>query len=452
MMNEEEIIKSKLNTYRPEYNAADWAAMEKLLDGKKDKKPIILWWKYGLAVGLFLIASIGGVAVYEASKNQNSIAQENTKNSTSTQKSISNKTSKQQVALDETAVVSSNNNTPSLDNSLTSKASKQQAVSNAPHSNSTGSAKSANAKQPISILANIATQLQSSLNLLSPKENEVIAASSRRELIDYHMALAEAINNELSENLMYQKKEEFVSSRSNRKKIPIEYSIALQGSGLLNLSLKNNKVNLFLDQFSDVSLVGQMMIGKHVGAYVGIGYADRVAGVKSDSAKYDNLVYSKLNVLRDKSEGLNIPIGVTLNIYNDAYLNVYSKVGLNNIILLKQHTKVEYTTDPNTPLAASNLQRVGNAVISSSADFAAPSMNFEESSNVLTDNIAVKTYTTTPAEKYLPEFNLAFGIKANMTKNLGFVFEPSYRIDFRSKHREVVSHNLALSGALVYTF
>jgi hypothetical protein len=93
MRSEEEIIKSKLSTYKPAFNEGDWQAMEKMLDNKKDKKPIFIWWKYGLAIGIISLFAMGvGAYMYaNKTKNTNTLTQVDAINNSSVNNNINNK-------------------------------------------------------------------------------------------------------------------------------------------------------------------------------------------------------------------------------------------------------------------------------------------------------------------------------------------------------------------------
>ncbi len=465
MINEEDLIKSKLNAYRPSFEASDWAAMEKLLDEKSDKKPIVIWWRYGLAVGLFFLLSAGLVA-YFANNNQSNISQSTSNpisnNSTNTSNTNSKIKSTNSLSSNSKSNTSTNNfaTVKSTNPSNQSIINKHQVKSSNPILNY-HSAKENTLIQFISP-ANTANNFVAIANdriLQNNIENNSISSMALREKqmkIEFSQLALTEIEHTTIENTIKSTSGTFANIRKRASNIPLDYSIALQGSGLINLALQRNSVNLYLDQLSDANLIGQVMIGNHVGVYTGIGYADRKTAATHDSTIYSDIVYSNLNVLNNKNIGISIPVGITANIYKQAFINVYAKAGINNLVFLKEYTTVEYTSNPATPISNNATYQVGNTMISSSADLLTANADYNVSNanplSVYNNEILQKTYKEKPTERYLAELNLAVGIKAKMTKNLSFVFEPAYRMGFKNKHRSEVYHSLAFSGAFVFSF
>ena len=459
MMNEDEIIKSKLNAFRPAFEEADWKAMEKLLDKKEDKKPIVIWWKYGLAIGLLCLLG-AGVISYQINK-------EHISKPISTIATNTTNTSISKKLITSTSNTTTKNNKNATENQLMLP---NKSINTTPINNATSNAKSVNHSSSKnmngynSINTNVYTTATSAKNRLMLEANanvdlynaSTIVASSviaKQNMIDFTKNNLNEIQNSVFENSIKTNQSDFSTIKKRKNiNIPIEYSIGLQAGGLINFAFNRNNVKLYLDQMSDAGIIGQVMFANRVGIYAGVNYVDRKANSKIDNSLYTDITYTIMNVKNDKKVGVSIPIGITTNLYKQAYFNIYSKVGINNIIFLKQITTIEYLNNISTItyIPIDNTTQIGNALVSSSADYSIK-REVEVNSN-LNNGYNEKTYKYTSAEKYLAELNIAFGIKSKMTKNLSFVFEPAYRVGFKNKNRTENTHSIALTGAFICSF
>jgi hypothetical protein len=462
MRSEEEIIKSKLSTYKPAFNEGDWQAMEKMLDNKKDKKPIFIWWKYGLAIGIISLFAMGvGAYMYaNKTKNTNTLTQVDAINNSSVNNNINNKV----------------NNTSSTIQSTNSEASTEEATNDIVQNKSNiSSNKQTSTKNTINNISainkstnnsffsskenssrNISTQIptNTTINTLENIVQDNIRSMQRNEFISFAMSSIDKINQSTEERTVCNTITDFanVKDKKHISKIPLEFSLTAQASGVINLALYQNKVNLYIDQLSDAGVLGQVMIGKRFGLYTGISYVDRLSKRNVDSSLYNDVSYTNSVVKKDKIEGVAIPIGVTVSLYKQAYVQVYTKVGVNNIIPIRQTTVVEFNNDPIPPTAPTNTQQYGNTIVSSSLDNSFASNLYETSNKTASNNSFSKVYKTKPAEKYQAELQIALGLKAKMTKNLAFTFEPAYRLGIKNKSRTDNTHGIAVSGGFVYTF
>ncbi|MEI6313105.1 MAG: hypothetical protein WCP57_12660 [Bacteroidota bacterium] len=455
MKKEEEIIQSKLNSYRPAFEMQDWNAMEKLLDNKNDRKPIVIWWKYGLAIGLFSMLAMAGIAItVKMNANHQSLPvaidkSNTTKKVNTTNSAITTKTSNTPISTNQNNLNSSLYNPQ---NSASNTSSNKVSNSFYNTKNNASSTHSATRKERRVIQEYLPSTIEN--QLLLNADNAVIATSRKAEYIAFYQQAIASIETTPVFTNQPNKTESFIKNKA--KSIPLSYSIGIQGSGLINFSLNKNIVDLYLDQFSDANVLAQLNIGKYMGTYIGLGYADRkTINHHYTTDAFTDITYTSYRVLNNKSIGISIPVGVSANIYQQAYLNVYAKAGINNIVFLKQVSKVEFTNSSTPLVTANNTKQVGNALINSSTDLMAVNSIYTQNTSAVVatnDDKFVHRFTKKSDEKYLAEMNLALGLKANMTKNIAFVFEPSYRLGFKNQYRTEYTHSIALSGAIVLTF
>jgi hypothetical protein len=433
----DKLMKEKLHSFKPSFEEQDWLAMEKMLDNRSRKFMLLSWWKYGVAAAAFV--GIMGVCFlsYTFQKRNNELGESTIK---SAAERVFSKESKQ---LNFT--LNSRNSLANHWLNLPSISSNQQPMQLAHCSNHS----TAMLSQPItnaSVLGLAVGNLELKNSPVDRNEESVSIPTMSATLIA-EMEEIPSFHNNGTEEVILQKK-------SRRL---INFSVSLDAGALANISMETKtnakELNIYSDGFSDAGVNFFVTLLNRVGLYTGIKYADRKSFSRPDS--FELGINNRLLNAKSKIVGINIPIGIHFNIYDQKYCNVYTKIGINNIIPWQETIHYETIDNTNTTaMLVETTKNIGNTKFSASVDNGVSFDNKTISySTSPTNALPIKhKLHQKPKEQYLAELQLSFGLKVKATRNLAFNLEPAYLLDLKNSHRAENSFNFALNTGITYSF
>ena len=437
----DKIMQEKLQSFKPPFEQQDWLAMEKLLDNQPRKIVLFPWWKYGLAAAAF-IGIISASLLSYTYQNRHEVSKEFA-TSNANQKSLAN-FSGLPIYLSNVGTLLSNQ----LPTAPSNFSSKKQNHSNLLNNVSTTNQFKANQMANVSTSNSIATNVEWNDNHM--KQNvESISLPTLSSILLTELQENHTFNHDKMEEVILQK-------RSVRL---FQFSMSADAGALAQISIETKtnakELNVYSDIFSDAGINFFVTLMNRVGLYTGIKYADRKSFSRPDSLELGN--NNRLLNAKSKIVGINIPIGIHFNIYDQKYCSVYSKVGINNIIPLQETIRYETidNTNSNAPLIETTTN-IGNTKFSASADnsvsFDTKSVSYSTNANNSNPLPVKHTLHQKPNEKYLAELQIAFGLKVKATRNLAFNIEPAYLLDFKNRHRAENSSNFAFNTGISYSF
>lgn len=434
----DKIMQEKLQSFKPTVEEQDWLAMEEMLDNRPRKLVLLPWWKYGVAAA----ALIGVISVSLISLTH--------------QKHYFVSTEIATEMTTDRALAKLSIHSNRLPNGAVSQVSH---LSNLPanHSNKppTQATHFVNYFSATQVTPYHTKALISNAALTNVEQNNN-HIERNLELISLPNLSAMIISESQDDPPFHQDKIEEVSLQKEAKRLS-QFAVSADLGALAKISMetKSNakELNVYSDIFSDAGINFFATLLNRVGLYTGIKYADRKSFSRPDSLELGN--NNRLLNAKSKILGINIPIGIYCNIYDQKYCSVYSKIGINNIIPLQETIRFETVDNTNSasPLIE-NTRNIGNTKFTATAD---NSVSFDTKkvaySTNPTNTLPVKhNLHQKPNEQYLAELQLAFGLKVKATRNLAFNIEPAYLLDLKNRYRAENSSNFAFNTGISYSF
>lgn len=432
--NGDDLLRQKLNSIEPAFDAQAWQQMEAMLERKKKRRGLIWWWFSGAAAGMLLLV---GVASYWQQKNKTPNERELTavsKRSSVDEYSDKNKTAEKKV--NNTATTNQTESANALQSKQTIPTEQKIAAKRISNHKRNEAAKSSTASTQKSSIASAVNAT------IKQKEDQVAGLTiPTPRLLTAHAELLYA-------SLLKSSTEELTTLTASdeevmvpRKKKPIvQYSAGVSGGISFSTMQHVDPTSDYRQQaFThktpswSVGFTNDILFVNRVAISTGIMYAQTSFTISPILDNYPTGV----SAYRSDIKELHIPVGVKVYPYRNQKVGVYINTGFLNHIKLREN----FSYQAIQPSLATGVQDVTNGLPTFN-DFSSTGIE-SATNNPALFNAGIDRFSIARGNRYYASYYVHAGVEAIFRKRIIVFAEPSFTLSLATA-QEMRKYNVGM--------